>query len=160
MRLKPDKEYWDKCWSLIAPEFGINNNEPVVLDEVFWGQALSNIREVAKGNNYLIFGILLGKEEEMTEEALLDLLFYHVIRNERVFRLFRCDPDKYGSMQSLFTTSGLLHLMGFIPKEKYERLKEDIHLAEMKNELVHCTKEQLEKLFPQTFRNFNRRGHI
>lgn len=155
-----NEEYWDKCWSLIAPKFGIENNAPVELNEAFWDQALSNIKEAAKGNNYLIFGILLHREEEMTEDALLDLLFYHVIRNERVFRLFKRDPDKYGRMQSSFTASGLLHLREYIPKEKYERLKEDIHLAEMKNDLVYCTKEQLKSLFPQTFQNFHKRGHI
>ncbi|MCB9049118.1 MAG: hypothetical protein H6556_06750 [Lewinellaceae bacterium] len=154
------EQYWDKCWSLITPEFGIDNNEPAALDEAFWDQALSNIKEVAEGNNYLIFAILLHREEEITEDAILDLLFYHVIRNERVFRLFRRDPDKYGSMQSSFTASGLLHLRDYIPKEKYERLKEDIHLTGMKDDLLHCTREQLKKLFPQTFHNFHKRGHI
>ena len=154
------KEYWDKCWSLIAHQFGVKHSSPVAFDEAFWDRVLSNIKEVAKGNNYLIFVILLHREEEMTEEALLDLLFYHVIRNEKVFRLFKHDPDKYGRGQSPFTASSLLHLREYIPKEKYERLKEDIRLAEMKNGLVHCSREQLQILFPHTFRNFNKRGHI
>lgn len=155
-----DKKYWDKCWSLIAHQFGVKHSSPVALDEAFWDRALSNIKEVAKGNNYLIFVILLHREEEMTEEVLLDLLFYHVIRNEKVFRLFKQDPDKYGRGQSPFTASSLLHLREYIPKEKYERLKEDIRLAEMKNGLAHCSREQLQILFPHTFRNFNKRGHI
>ena len=155
-----DKKYWDKCWSLIAPEFGFEQEKPEALDEEFWHFVFSSIKEAAKGSNYLIFGILFHREEEITEDVMMDLLFYHVIRNEKVFRLFKRDPDKYGRLQSPFTASGLLHLREYIPKGNYERLKEDIHLAEMKNELVHCTKEQLEKLFPQTFRNFNRRGHI
>ncbi|MCB0583155.1 MAG: hypothetical protein KDD10_28005 [Phaeodactylibacter sp.] len=155
-----DKEYWNKCWSLIAPKFGIDNNEPAALDEAFWDQVISNIKEVAKENNYLLFGILLRREDEMTEDVLLDLLFYLVIRNKRVFQLFKRDPDKYGSMQSSFTASGLLHLREYIPEEKYKRLKEDIHLEEMRNNLVHCTEEQLKSLFPQTFWNFDRRGHI
>ncbi len=158
--MKLSKEYRDKCWSLISSKFGIDNNEPAALDETFWEQALSNIKEAAKGNNYLIFGILLHREDEMAEDVLLDLLFYHVIRNERVFRLFKRDPDKYGRMQSSFTASGLLHLREYIPEEKYERLKEGIRLEEMRNDLVHCTKEQLKTLFPQTFQNFHKRGHI
>lgn len=157
-----ETQFWKMAWKLLAAKCGLGPE--VSLAEVpkgFGDVLVSKMLELINGRNYCILALMLHDRSSLKEDELMDLLFYHTIRNRQVYRLFREAPDEYGkSLISQSRTSHSLHLREFVSPEDYAMLKEALKVGELCRTIVEIPLDEVKEMFPKTYKNFKRRGFL
>ncbi|MFZ2897351.1 MAG: hypothetical protein WA004_01940 [Saprospiraceae bacterium] len=149
-----DADYWDTARQLLPQIFSKDfRNIPVSTE--FRGALINNIIfSFSKKSYYLARLILYGV---LNKENLLDFVFYNAMNKKESFELFLKKTDEYG-MTFLFNlhSSQLPSIKKILNPDEQMDLIAKIDLCEKLKILKLVSREELEKMFPKSFKKFSK----
>ncbi len=151
-----DKEYW-KLARALADEFYSNGSMLTPISQELKMDILDKIYySFSKRAYYLSKVIVYG---ELSEENILNFVFYNVIYRKKFFELSIQNPDTYGTTFMFhMRPEELPPIKDILTQTEYVKLCETVQLARVYKELRIMTVEDLNKILPKSMKYFGKRN--
>lgn len=140
--------YWKeaKCLLISLTE----KDQPLDISTELKNEILYRIEKSVSNNNYLLAKLLIYAK--ITEENLLNFMFYSCINSEKLYNLYVQHPSKYArTFMFGIEEFQLPRLQSILKESEYLALKEKIEIDKLIENIRNTDSGELKRLFPSIF---------